>query len=302
MTSDRPPAVSVVIPAWNRRETLRASVESVLRQTFTDFELIVVDDGSTDGTMEAIADLADPRLRRLQTPHNMGASGARNLGIRAARGEWVAFQDSDDEWLPRKLEKQMARVEAAGPEVVACYTGMLRPWRPSGQGARTDLLYLPHISVPQVEGDLSRTILARSLVSTQMLMARRAALLQIGGFDEAMPALVDWELTIRLSRLGRFLLVDEPLVIQSFSENSLTHDEERRLRAQLRILEKHHAALKTEPQALIRHLVKIAGRMPARASRLQPLSAAIWGRRLRLWSEALTGRAGRKATGRRARE
>ncbi len=103
------------MPAWNRADSIVMAVESVLRQSFADFELLVVDDGSTDGTMEALAGVADPRLRRLANPRNLGASAARNTGIRAARADWVAFQDSDDEWLPLKLEKQMARLALCRP-------------------------------------------------------------------------------------------------------------------------------------------------------------------------------------------
>ena len=94
------PRVSIVLPAYNRAGSVRMAVESVLRQTFADFELLVVDDGSTDGTMAELDGIADPRLHRLANPRNMGASAARNTGIRAARSDWVAFQDSDDEWLP----------------------------------------------------------------------------------------------------------------------------------------------------------------------------------------------------------
>ena len=95
------PPVSVVIPAYNRAATIGAAIDSVLRQTWEDFELVVVDDGSTDGTLAAARAVTDPRLRVVAAPHNLGAAGARNLGVAEARGTWIAFQDSDDEWLPR---------------------------------------------------------------------------------------------------------------------------------------------------------------------------------------------------------
>ena len=103
------PSVSIVIPAYNRADSIVAAIESVLRQTWTDFELIVVDDGSTDGTVAAARRIDDPRLRLTEGRVNRGAAAARNLGAAEARGGWIAFQDSDDEWLPEKLEKQMAR-------------------------------------------------------------------------------------------------------------------------------------------------------------------------------------------------
>ena len=122
-----PPPVSVVIPAYNRAPTIGAAIDSVLRQTFTDFELVVVDDGSTDGTLTAARAIADPRLRVIAAPQNMGAAGARNLGVAEARGTWIAFQDSDDEWLPEKLAKQMARLATPPPPAL--------PRAPAGSAA-----------------------------------------------------------------------------------------------------------------------------------------------------------------------
>lgn len=294
MSLDSPPTISVVMPAWNRVGSIRMAVESVLRQTFTDFELLVVDDGSTDGTMGALSDITDPRLRCLANPRNMGASAARNTGIRAARGEWVAFQDSDDEWLPRKLELQMARLAGAGPEVVACYTGMAIVGTPMGRSHRTTLRYIPDPKEPQVEGALREALLARSFISTQMLMARRSALLDIGGFDAALPALEDWDCAIRLSDLGSFAFVDAPLVLQYFSDNSITRSRPRWLEARIRILEKHRVALSVLPRILAGHHVVIAGEQRrtgdlaaarislASARRLQPYSLSIWARTARL--------------------
>ena len=295
MLLDPTPRVSVVMPAWNRVGSIRMAVESVLRQTFTDFELLVVDDGSTDGTMDALSDVTDPRLRCLANPRNMGASAARNTGIHAARGEWVAFQDSDDEWLPRKLELQMARLAGAGAEVVACYTGMAIVGLPEGdRDRRTTLRYIPGPKELQVEGTLREALLARSFISTQMLMARRTALLDIGGFDEALQALEDWDCAIRLAQRGRFVFVDEPLVIQTFSDNSITRSRQRWLGARIRIVEKHRPALSTLPHILAGHHVVIAGEQRrtgdltaastslAAARRLQPHSLSVWLRTIRL--------------------
>ena len=271
------------------------AVESVLRQMFTDFELLVVDDGSTDGTMDALSDITDPRLRCLANPRNMGPGAARNTGIRAARGEWVAFQDSDDEWLPRKLEKQMARLAEAGAEVVACYTGMaILGQSEHSPNGRTILSYIPGPEQRIVDGDLEEALFAHSFISTQMLMARRSTLLDIGGFDEALRALEDWDCAIRLAQRGRFVFVDEPLVIQTFSDNSITRSRPRWLEARIRIVEKHSTALSALPHILAGHHVVIAGEQRrtgdltaartslAAARRLQPQSLSVWLRTIRL--------------------
>lgn len=284
------------MPAWNRVGSIRMAVESVLRQTFTDFELLVVDDGSTDGTMDALAKISDPRLRRLANPHNMGPSAARNTGIQKALAEWVAFQDSDDEWLPHKLERQMARLADAGPEVVACYTGMVIVGYPVV--GRTALRYIPGPEEPKVEGNLLEELLARSFISTQMLMARRSTLLDIGGFDEALPALEDWDCAIRLSALGTFIFVDAPLVMQYFSDNSITHSSPKRMQARKRIIEKHATELSAYPRVLADHHVAIAGEQRrlgdlsgahlslAKARRLCPYSVPIWLRTAQLFALA----------------
>ena len=91
------PSVSVIIPAYNRREAIAGAVRSVLCQSFSDMEVLVVDDGSTDGTVEALSVVDDPRMRLIAHPTNRGVSAARNTGLHAATGDWVAFQDSDDE-------------------------------------------------------------------------------------------------------------------------------------------------------------------------------------------------------------
>lgn len=120
-TSVKVPQVSVVITTYNRAAVLPRAVESVLAQTYTNFELIVVDDHSTDSTPEFVASLADERVRSLRHDCNTGQSKALNTGIDAARGEYVAFLDDDDEWLPQKLASQVAVLDAAPPQVALVY-------------------------------------------------------------------------------------------------------------------------------------------------------------------------------------
>jgi glycosyltransferase involved in cell wall biosynthesis len=288
MDAVAPPLVSVVLPAFNRAGSIRMAVESILRQSFTDFELLVVDDGSTDGTMDQLADVTDPRLARLANPRNMGASAARNTGIRAARGTWIAFHDSDDEWLPLKLEKQMARLGGAAGETVACYCGMVAVsgggWIKGdldrSPGERTHVYYLPSRGRTVVEGDIRDALLRANLVSTQMLVARRDALVKIGGFDEALPALVDWDCVIRLAEVGPFVFVGEPLVLQFFSDNSLTRSRQKRADARARILEKHHALFTAYPKVMARQHMSVAGEF-RRLGNLAASRAAL-GRALRL--------------------
>jgi glycosyltransferase involved in cell wall biosynthesis len=229
----RAPAVSVIIPTFNRADQICRSIDSILRQAFSDLELIIVDDCSTDGTEARVRTRRDPRIRYLRQSVNRGAAAARNSGISAARGEWIAFQDSDDEWLPGKLEKQMALAESAPPGSVI-YCGLLR-WK----GASA--VYIPHRGIKARKGSILGQLLLGNFVSTQTLLVRKANLLQVGGFDEQLGRLQDWELAIRLAERCRFLLVDEPLVNAWHSQASISEDSEALAHALDYIFEKHCA-------------------------------------------------------------
>lgn len=246
------PAISVVLPAYNRADTILPSIHSVLRQTFGNFELLVVDDGSTDNTMDVVRGIDDSRIRLMATPQNMGPSGARNVGIRSARADWVAFQDSDDEWLPEKLERKLSRLATAPADCVAVYCGMAIVGSVTPKTARTGVQYIPRSSTTLVEGHMRTALFTSSLISTQMLMARKSDIDAVGGFDESLQALVDWDLVLRLSKRGPFAFVDEPLVLQRFSANSITRDQLRRTRARARILEKYHDEMLDLPELLSR--------------------------------------------------
>ena len=111
--------VSIIIPTYNRERLVCKAINSVLRQTYSDYELIVVDDGSVDQTPRAVSQFQDPRIRYLCQHINAGECAARNIGLTAAQGRYIAFLDSDDEWLPNKLEKQVKYFESRPQHVGA---------------------------------------------------------------------------------------------------------------------------------------------------------------------------------------
>ena len=300
----------MVIPAYNRAASIGAAITSVLRQTWADFELIVVDDGSTDDTLAEARTIEDPRLRVIAAPHNMGAAGARNLGVEEARGTWIAFQDSDDEWLPEKLEKQMARL-ATSPvwsgdgegDWGGCYCGLLTVGDLDARpGARTRLTYTPDPDTAAVEGDILVPLLERNLISTQTLVVRRDLFLALGRFDEDTTPIEDWDFVIRLAARGPIAFVDAPLVHQHFSPNSITRGVERRLVSQKRVVEKNIALYEAHPAVLARQYYILAGinrqaghlaearDYLARSRRLQPASLRSWGMSLYVAGLGLTGR------------
>jgi len=200
--------VSVIIPTRDRADVLGRAVRSVLDQTWPDLEVIVVDDGSSDGTGTVVTGFADERIRLVRREGHIGAGAARNEGIRRARGDWIAFLDSDDEWVPTKLARQMARLKAdrTGATVVYCQAEL----DDALTRRRFVVRLLPH------EGDTFDYLLAGwSPPTTSIFMVARAALLASGGFDLTFPCGEDYDLWLRLARGGnRFLVVDRPLVIK----------------------------------------------------------------------------------------
>lgn len=216
------PKVSVVIPTYNRAHILGRAIKSVLDQTFKDFELIIVDDGSTDGTVEVVASVNDPRIRYIRHDSNRGANAARNTGIKAACAEYMAFQDSDDEWLPEKLEKQVGILEAMDHEVAVVYTGFFRL-------KGDEVIYIPGNDISKKEGHIHRQLLEGNFITTQAVLARRQCIIDCGMFDEEMPRFQDWDLWIRMARKYRFSYINEPLArvyhtLDSISENAAAYD------------------------------------------------------------------------------
>lgn len=152
MTSSTPserwsmsPAVSVIIPSYNRAHMLGTAINSVLAQVFQDWELIVVDDGSTDNTEEVVHAFGDERIRYIRQGRNSGASAARNRCLAVSRGRYVAFLDSDDEWFPEKLTRQMAVFRQSALVPGAVYTGVCRVDVPTGR---------VRVERPRVRGDV----------------------------------------------------------------------------------------------------------------------------------------------------
>ena len=198
------PRVSVIIPTYNRAALVKEAVASVLAQTYRDFELLVVDDGSTDGTLEALAAFGG-KIRVLASPDRGGVSAARNAGIAAAQGEWLAFLDSDDLWLPEKLARQMAFMEA-NSRLLLSQTEEI--W------VRRGVKVNPPRTHKKEGGRIFLRSLERCLVSPSAAVLHRRLLDEHGGFDEDLPAAEDYDLWLRLSWRYDVGLLPEPLIIK----------------------------------------------------------------------------------------
>ena len=196
--------VSVVIPAFNREHTLLRAVDSVRSQTYRCLEAVVVDDGSTDGTWDVLQDLArgDTRVRAVRHERARGAQAARNLGIRASSGDWIAFLDSDDEWLLDSLSVRLRVAYEQRVEVVHSEC-----WQDNGGGE-------PHLfGVPPYAGASFGAVLRHPGPMYQGLLVTRSALTRIGDLDENIVAYQEWDIAIRLAQYYRFAFVPGPTFI-----------------------------------------------------------------------------------------
>jgi len=241
------PLVSVVIPAFNRAGAIGACLRSVQVQTYQDWEVIVVDDGSIDGTLGVVAQLAreDSRIRFVRQERNRGAQAARNVGIRAARGEWIAFLDSDDQFLPYSLE---ARLEVAAREKVsvvhsACdvieVDGSMKPY-----------------GTPPMAGQIYRTLLHRDGVMFQGLLTSKRALEKIDYLDERIVAYQEWDTAIRLAKYYPFGFESKSTFIYDCqNSDTISKDFLRSGRGYEQVFHKHYWAILryAGPRTLARH-------------------------------------------------
>jgi glycosyltransferase involved in cell wall biosynthesis len=216
------PRISIILPTYNYGNFLGGALRSVLAQTYPDLELLVIDDGSTDDTAHVVAPfLADGRVRYLRQP-NRGPGAARNRGIDQAHGEFIAFVDADDRWLPTKLEKQIALFEAQ-PDLGLIYTRRLVIDAEGWQLAwREPPMYRGHV-LPQLFRD--------NFICFSSTLVRRAALVEVGGFSSDAGHSEDYHLLLRLTARYAVDYVNEPLVLYRTGHANLSSQTEKRFRA-----------------------------------------------------------------------
>jgi glycosyltransferase involved in cell wall biosynthesis len=228
------PLVSAVVATYNRVDLVAQTLDSILAQSYPNLEVIVVDDGSTDGTGEMIPERYGDRVRYFHQD-NAGPSAARNRGIEQARGEYIAFLDDDDLWLPTKIEQQVAALERA-PDCAVCYTrcGVL-----TSDGRQTEEIYA--VSDEGRSGDVFSLVLRRTAMLLPTVLVRRAALDEVGVFDPALAIGEDTDLFLRLTLRYPAVHLRETLALVREHEGRKTRDDKRRgrhLRARVYIMAK----------------------------------------------------------------
>lgn len=199
-----PESVSVIIPTWNRAHTIEAAVNSVLAQTHPVYEILVCDDGSTDHTKEIVNAMIDPRVKLVEGQRAGRPAIPRNRGIQHAEGEWIAFLDSDDTWLPQKLERQFQLIKADGTSA-----GCTDAWRITPGQGRT----VPYLGL-ETQRIRLRKLLDTNYVICSSMMVEKKILNDVGGFpeDENLKAIEDYALWLRVASQTNISFCGEPLV------------------------------------------------------------------------------------------
>lgn len=221
--------ISVIVPTFNRGKVITKSIDSILKQTYRDFELIVVDDGSTDNTEEVVKGYCDERIRYIRNDsNNHGPSKARNLGIIESKGEYIAFNDSDDEWHVDKLEKQFVHLQRENADVTFC---VMR------KNCGNKEQFIPDSGFTQDKCNMAN-ILRGSFTGTPALFGK-AEVFKQNYFDEKMRCNEDWDLVIRLIEKYVVAYQNENFVEVAVTEKSVSSDCENAIVAMKYILEKY---------------------------------------------------------------
>lgn len=226
--------VSVIIPTYNRKDKIINAIGSVLDQTYKNIEVIVVDDGSTDGTVDVVKKLRDPRVFYI-SQSNRGPAAARNRGVRESHGEYIAFQDSDDFWKPEKLEIQMHRMR---------------------QDDRLDMVYSAFyfckegtkvkcpsdsFSIRELEDELFTSLCRRNLITPQTVLIKKKCFEKIGGYVEKLQCLEDWEFAFRIAKQYKIGYVNECLMELNYTSGGVNERWRESAKTLLYILKKHFA-------------------------------------------------------------
>lgn len=226
------PLISVVIPVYNGEKTIRETIESVINQTFEDFELIVIDDGSQDSTLEIVKSIPDSRLKVFSFP-NAGLAASRNRGIKLACGDYISFIDADDLWIPDKLESQLQALQD-NPQAAVAYS-----WTDCidefGDFSRRG----NHITI---QGNVYAQLLLTDFIENgSNLLIRAQAFQKVGYFDESLPAAEDWDMWLRLAANYEFVVVPSVQVLYRLSASSMSANVVRQEAACLRVIERAFA-------------------------------------------------------------
>jgi len=224
------PRVSVIIITYNRASLVGRAIRSLIGQSYQDFEIIVVDGCSTDNTEEVVKSFDNGRVNYIKQSANRGISDARNAGIRLSKGDYIAFLDDDDEWLPNKLEMQVDLLDRLPDDYGVVYCGCR-----TEQDGKTVAEYLP-----TYRGDVFNQMLRRSFIGTSTILIRASCFEVSGIFDENLPTCEDWDLWIRLAKKYKFDYISDILVVYHIHGDQVTFNQLKFIIGVRGVLHKYH--------------------------------------------------------------
>ncbi len=235
------PKVSIIIPTYNRATLLKRAVSSVLQQTFTDYELIVVDDCSDDDTEHLISIINDHRIIYLKLKSRVGAAAARNIGIKSARGQYIAFLDSDDEYLHNKLELQIYKFQEVPGNVGIIYCGYYIVYESD---------HYHEVVTPEYKGNLFDILLKHNRIGSPTPLVRKECFDSCGLFDESLPSCQDWDMWLRISTKYDFDFANEPLAKAHNHGNQISTNIDSKILSREKLLEKYKPYIIKEPKTV----------------------------------------------------
>lgn len=239
--------ISIVIPTYNRPELLKKAIQSVLDQTYTNFEIIIIDDSSTKDNEKNIKSFNKKNIIYIKNKTRKGGGYSRNIGIKKAKGEFIAFLDDDDEWMPQKLEKQLKAFNNPKLGIVVCYS----------LDKRYDRV---RISKPPENVDHKYLLKSFNLSSTSTYMVKKEILDKVGYFDTKLPSAQEYDLALRITKYYTVKTVPEILMIQHASKNQISENWNKKIRGILAIYNKYGAEYTTLGfKGFISNQIKVVG-------------------------------------------
>lgn len=241
--ASRSPLISIIIPVYNGAATIGETIASLQQQTHTRFEILAIDDGSTDDTVAVLQAIEEPRLRVVSYP-NAGQAVSRNRGLELAQGDYISFIDADDLWTPDKLADQLAAL-VAHPGAAVAYS-----WTDHIDEHSRFLRHGPQLSF---EGDVFRKLLHSDFIGNgSNILVRRSAIVELGGFDPSLPPSEDWDCWLRLAQRFEFVVVPKPQILYRVSSQSSSFNVWRMERSSLRTIARAFAVAPASAQPLRR--------------------------------------------------
>jgi len=226
------PLISVIIPTYNRAGLIEPCINSVLKQTYKNVEVIIVDDCSSDNTEEVVKNINDPRLRLIKHCSNLGASAARNTGIKESAGEFINLLDSDDRIYPSKLEQQIRLFNDISDEYGLVYCGF------NYTGVNNNDKILRSVT-PKYRGYVFKNLLGENILGSPTPLIRSECFEKCGYFDEELPACQDWDMWIRISRSFKFDFIDKYLASVTVHGDQISTNLQKKIKGREFIIKKY---------------------------------------------------------------